>query len=193
MGSACPRSERFARMDLTDGLDNGEVIEATARADAKSIPYESAKQLPVASGVYWVLSSEQVLYVGQTINLRARLNNHHHWVDFRDRSADTIRWISTAPDQLQATEAQLIAELKPELNARRRPKPVRSARFTSGGLIKASVILHVDQLTRLERFARERHVSKSVIIRAALDEKLASMEHGASLIEARTECTEKAG
>jgi predicted DNA-binding protein len=55
--------------------------------------------------------------------------------------------------------------------------------LTSGGYVKSSVIFHPDQLARLERMAAERHLSKSVIIREALDEKLDRMEGGGPLIK----------
>lgn len=55
--------------------------------------------------------------------------------------------------------------------------------MTSGGFVKSSVIFHPDQIARLERVAAERHLSKSVIVREAVDEKLDRMEGGAPLIE----------
>lgn len=57
------------------------------------------------------------------------------------------------------------------------------ATLTAGGYVKSSVIFHPDQLDRLERMAAERHLSKSVIIREALDEKLDRMEGGGPLIQ----------
>jgi predicted transcriptional regulator len=57
------------------------------------------------------------------------------------------------------------------------------ATLTSGGYVKSSVIFHPDQIARLERMAAERHLSKSVIIREALDEKLDRMESGGRLIK----------
>jgi predicted transcriptional regulator len=64
--------------------------------------------------------------------------------------------------------------------------------LTPGGYVKSSVVLHPDQVARLDRMAAERHLSKSVIIRAALDEKLDRIEAGGPLIEGRPEGTEKA-
>jgi predicted transcriptional regulator len=54
---------------------------------------------------------------------------------------------------------------------------------TSGGLIKSSFTVHPDQLARLERVSRERRISKSVILREAIDEKLDRLERGASVLE----------
>lgn len=53
---------------------------------------------------------------------------------------------------------------------------------TSAGLIKLALTVHPDQLARLERLSEERHVSKSVILREALDEKLDRLERGASVL-----------
>ncbi len=54
--------------------------------------------------------------------------------------------------------------------------------LTSAGLIKLSLTVHSDQLARLERIAAARHVSKSVVLREALDEKLDRLERGASVL-----------
>lgn len=53
---------------------------------------------------------------------------------------------------------------------------------TSAGLLKVSLTVHPDQLARLERLSQARHVSKSVILREALDEKLDRLERGASVL-----------
>lgn len=55
--------------------------------------------------------------------------------------------------------------------------------ITSAGLIKLALTVHSDQLARLERIAEERHVSKSVILREALDEKLDRLERGGPVLE----------
>lgn len=55
---------------------------------------------------------------------------------------------------------------------------------TSGGLIKSSFTVHPDQLARLDKVSRERHISKSVILREAIEEKLDRLERGAPVIEA---------
>lgn len=53
---------------------------------------------------------------------------------------------------------------------------------TSAGLVKVSITLHPDQLARLERCSNRRHVSKSVIFREALIEKLDRLEQGEPLL-----------
>lgn len=53
---------------------------------------------------------------------------------------------------------------------------------TSAGLVKISLTMHPDQLARLERLSEARHVSKSVILREAMDEKLDRLERGAPVL-----------
>jgi predicted transcriptional regulator len=55
--------------------------------------------------------------------------------------------------------------------------------LTPGGLVKSSVVFHPDQIARLDRVASARHLSKSAIIREAVDEKLDRMESGGPLIK----------
>lgn len=55
--------------------------------------------------------------------------------------------------------------------------------LTAGGYVKTTVIFHPDLIARLERLAADRHLSKSVIVREALEEKLDRMEAGGPLIE----------
>lgn len=55
---------------------------------------------------------------------------------------------------------------------------------TSGGLIKSSFTIHPDQLARLDKVARERHISKSLILREALEKELDRLETGAPVLEA---------
>lgn len=54
---------------------------------------------------------------------------------------------------------------------------------TSGGLIKSSFTIHPDQLARLDRVARDRHISKSLILREALEKELDRLESGAPVLE----------
>lgn len=56
------------------------------------------------------------------------------------------------------------------------------ATLTTGGLIKTSITIDPVQLARLERIARDRHVSKSYILREALEAVLTRLEGGAELM-----------
>lgn len=55
---------------------------------------------------------------------------------------------------------------------------------TSAGLVKFNLTMHPDQLARLERISAARHVSKSVIMREALTEKLDRLEQGGPVLVA---------
>ncbi len=65
------------------------------------------------------------------------------------------------------------------------------ATLTTGGLVKTSITIDPAQLARLERIARDRHVSKSYILREALAAALTRLEGGAELMS--PQYIEKAG
>lgn len=52
------------------------------------------------------------------------------------------------------------------------------ATLTTGGLVKTSITIDPAQLARLDRIVRERHVSKSYILRVAIDRVLIRLEGG---------------
>jgi hypothetical protein len=141
--------------------------------EVREIPLGSVKDLPSVAGVYWVLAGESVLYVGQSANLRQRWVSHHRMIDMRRLEADRIRWLLVSAESLVDAERRVIDELQPVLNGRKRSvSPPISGSTTTAGLIKLGVTLDVDQLARLTRIARERHMPKSVIVRQAIEEML---------------------
>ena len=54
--------------------------------------------------------------------------------------------------------------------------------LTTAGLVKISLTMHPDQLARLERISEARHVSKSVILREAMNAELDRLEQGGPLL-----------
>jgi predicted transcriptional regulator len=57
------------------------------------------------------------------------------------------------------------------------------ATLTTGGLVKTSITVDPAQLARLERIVRERHVSKSYILRVAIEAALVRLEAGEDFLE----------
>lgn len=78
-------------------------------------------QLPVfqevepITAVYFLMRDYEVVYVGQTADLAARVKSHR-----KDKSKlfDAVRYIVVEIDQLDAVEKQLINTLNPRLNSR---------------------------------------------------------------------------
>lgn len=56
------------------------------------------------------------------------------------------------------------------------------AAHTSGGLLKTSIVVDPEQWARLDRVAKTRRVSKSVILRAAMEAELNRLELGAPIV-----------
>lgn len=63
-------------------------------------------------------------------------------------------------------------------------KEITLASYTSGRLVKTSFTVHPDQLARMDRVARERHISKSVILREAINHELDRLERGEPVVVA---------
>lgn len=49
-------------------------------------------------------------------------------------------------------------------------------------LVKTSMVLRAEQVQRLQKIADARRISRSVILREALDEKLERLEAGAAVV-----------
>lgn len=90
------------------------------------------RALPTCSGLYVVFRGAEVLYVGQARNLRQRWAGHHRFAQLRDLGADSIAWTPREIEDLNESEAALIADLRPRLNRHALPKapmsPERRAR-----------------------------------------------------------------
>lgn len=73
------------------------------------------RHLPEVPAIYGLHDGQgQLLYVGQTINLRQRLATHHR---SSQMPADgVVRWLEVEPSLLDELERRLIAELAPPLN-----------------------------------------------------------------------------
>lgn len=74
--------------------------------------------LPIFGGVYLVFDSTQkVLYVGRSENIRARWINHHRYADLEKMSCIKIAWIEIKSSlQRYVAEAVLIDWFKPVFN-----------------------------------------------------------------------------
>lgn len=63
----------------------------------EKLPYLSfleKRYLPKNKAIYFVLNSnKEILYIGGTINLRSRFNNHHHKQEFFAINDCTIAWL----------------------------------------------------------------------------------------------------
>lgn len=82
-----------------------------ALAEAKSI--DDVKNIPESPGVYIIYQANRLLYIGQSVNLKKRLSNHHRKKHIEDRRT-LIKIIIC--DNHKELETLLIRELNPRLN-----------------------------------------------------------------------------
>lgn len=67
-----------------------------------------------ATGVYFLLQGKKVVYIGQTKNIKSRLQAHK---EDRSKVFDNVRFIDGVPvDLLDAVEAYYINKVKPKYN-----------------------------------------------------------------------------
>ncbi len=80
--------------------------------------FEQNQVLPECSGIYFILSSSsEILYIGQSVNLRQRLRpGHHRYSEFIGIGADKVAWVCCESNELDQLESELINLLNPKLN-----------------------------------------------------------------------------
>lgn len=81
-----------------------------------SIPFADRANLPEFSGVYFVCSGQQVLYVGQSNNIRDRWKQHHRSAQLSQFGDVRIYWLHTPVGFLGILEKAMINQLSPLLN-----------------------------------------------------------------------------
>ncbi len=85
-----------------------------------SLPFVSLinyKQLPEASGIYFVTSNDEILYIGISTNIRNRWVGHHRKSELNIYNDVKIHWyLLDDKKALPELEAKLIKTLKPKLN-----------------------------------------------------------------------------
>lgn len=79
--------------------------------------YKDRSKLPPDSAVYLVIDGSQVIYVGQTTNLKQRFLQHHHTINFSQLKGDlAIFWFKLDKKFLVGAERLCIDLLEPEFN-----------------------------------------------------------------------------
>lgn len=95
------------------------------------VTYDERQKLPSISAVYLVLNESELLYVGQSSNIRYRITGHHRLNEF-DARATHIAWIESGEKENRLSlEKHMIAELAPELNWTRKPSDVEYGNILS--------------------------------------------------------------
>jgi hypothetical protein len=83
-----------------------------------SLPLLDRLQLPKCSAIYFVMQDEQVLYIGQTVNLANRLASHQRWEQFKTLGESLkVAWLECSEIHLlEEIETALISYFNPPLN-----------------------------------------------------------------------------
>lgn len=99
-----------------------------------SILWRDKSELPLLSGIYFVLDGVDILYVGKAKNLRRRWqsNSHHRYAaiahlqriidDSKLGEPIKIAWVECPEEYLSQLEREMIKQFNPRFNS----KPVRT-------------------------------------------------------------------
>lgn len=87
-----------------------------ARLDIDERGRVTASEMPASAGIYAAFARDgELLYIGQSLNLRRRWLNHHRQ-DLMAAGMAELRWTSCQSRDVHELEALLINALRPSLN-----------------------------------------------------------------------------
>ena len=82
-----------------------------------SVPLVNCSDLPAISAIYFVIDAfDQCLYVGKSIDIKARWADHHIWRSLSNYESKRIAFLPTEVDDLTVVENTFIAFFQPQLN-----------------------------------------------------------------------------
>ena len=85
-----------------------------------NLTIDKKRELPTISGIYFVFSQSELLYIGRTTNLQSRWLGHHRLSDFKSKKEVRIYWLEVLEVEiLRNLEKQAIKFFKPCLNSQR--------------------------------------------------------------------------
>jgi predicted GIY-YIG superfamily endonuclease len=125
-----------------------------------SVEFELLEKLPPKPGVYFALTEDdRLLYVGRSEDIRRRWTSRHHRHAqiARYNEVNQVRVAYYLADKfiLEALEAQLIEQLRPELNGRRLPKEEILGESLEFEIIKLR--LPIDRWDSINSWGEEHH------------------------------------
>lgn len=86
-----------------------------------SVPFSSRAALPPVCGIYFVVTGEQVVYVGLSNNIKNRWANHHilqRCTSLQEQGTKlSIVWFEAEECLLEEVEWQIVSRLRPTLNS----------------------------------------------------------------------------
>lgn len=88
-------------------------------ADFQSVPFRSLDLLPTFAGIYFAMQDDEILYVGQSKNIRKRWESHHKRNELLEFENVRIHWIGSDGRPLLEQESEWIRLCNPPLNYRK--------------------------------------------------------------------------
>lgn len=88
-------------------------------SDFQSVPFRSLDLLPSFAGIYFAMQDDEVLYVGQSKNIRKRWMFHHKYNELLEFESVRIHWIRSDGRPLLQQENEWIQLCNPPLNYRK--------------------------------------------------------------------------
>lgn len=89
------------------------------------ISIDNRRKLPEIAAVYFIIGdNENVLYIGATKQLKARIANHHRLSEFKEKNAKVF-WIEANQDLAFELESELTELLEPELDQANNGRPTK--------------------------------------------------------------------
>lgn len=71
---------------------------------------QRAKSYGDACGVYFLISSDEIIYIGQSVNIASRISGH------RDKDFDSVAFVTCKKQELDILESLYIIAYRPKLN-----------------------------------------------------------------------------
>lgn len=87
--------------------------------DFPSVTLDSIRFLPSMPGIYFALSDQKVLYIGQSTNIQERWKKHHKYNELKSWKGVRIHFIPSDGRPLLDQEAEWISAFSPPLNTGR--------------------------------------------------------------------------
>ncbi|MEO1760854.1 MAG: helix-turn-helix domain-containing protein [Cyanobacteria bacterium J06629_18] len=86
--------------------------------DLPSVPLIEKDRLPQLAAIYFVISENgKILYIGRSINLASRWNNHHRYSELKEIRNVRIAWLGCSDESLlPQIEEAMIKHFSPYLN-----------------------------------------------------------------------------